>query len=304
MKLKSIFILSFVILNLSSVSLGYAKENADQTKLVEEVFTLSGMDTQIELIPDQVKYGFSQSSDQLPKELYEEILGIIDGAYNSSEIRKQVLADLIASYDKKKMTIVRDHLKTPLVKKLTELELSASDISQFDAMVQFIDSLEDNEPSNERMEIINRLDVAIDASEITTKMALLSQRVVMRAINSVMPKEQQLSDEQLGQFENDFWVSSRDPIKENVLMTLLFAYRDVSDEDLNTYLKILESEDGQWFYQTLNSAFMASMEGTTKNFGEAFQVTFKKFFDEAQAEALAAEQAQLENLEIQTGMQK
>jgi hypothetical protein len=41
---------------------------------------------------------------------------------------------------------------------------------------------------------------------------------------------------------------------------MLFAYRELSDEELDRYVRFVESESGQWYMDLMNSALLTAVD--------------------------------------------
>ena len=58
--------------------------------------------------------------------------------------------------------------------------------------------------------------------------------------------------------------------EETSAVTSLFAFRNLSDEEIEALVAFSESEAGQWYHGTTSSAFLETLHETTASLGDAF----------------------------------
>ena len=49
------------------------------------------------------------------------------------------------------------------------------------------------------------------------------------------------------------------------LVSMLLAYRELSDGELDQYVRFVESEAGNWYMGTMNSALLAAVNATAES---------------------------------------
>lgn len=94
-----------------------------KAEVIEQIMTKSGMTQMIEQLPDMAAMGFDQ---QLPppinRKQYKQFRNTYLQAFNPSMIRETITTHLSDHYEAKRFSELLVMLKTPLAKKMTELE--------------------------------------------------------------------------------------------------------------------------------------------------------------------------------------
>ena len=55
--------------------------------------------------------------------------------------------------------------------------------------------------------------------------------------------------------------------EETSAVTSLFAFRDLSDEEIEAFVIFSESEAGRWYHETTSSVFLETLRETTASLG-------------------------------------
>src|SRR5262245_8808020 len=118
--------------------------------------------------------------------------------------------------------------------------------------------LERNRPSPRRLELIERLDEGGGASETPVDGTVAIVRSLTVAFQPGLPSVAGLSRAQL---EKQI-AQARNRTLENMRglsrVSMLLAYRALSDDELAQYVHFVESDAGQWYLSVLNSALLAA----------------------------------------------
>ncbi len=135
---------------------------------------------------------------------------------------------------------------SPLLKEMNKFEKEANDSSRLQEKKAFYQNINNNPPSNERMQQYNTLNEAIGESEMTMMMIQDLRISLAKAFNSILPKEKQIPIDEL---------YKKDPLPEDLPQKLVrqivsgyvFTYKDVSDEKLSEYIGIWQSPLGHYY---------------------------------------------------------
>jgi len=119
--------------------------------------------------------------------------------------------------------------------------------------------LERNRPSPRRLELIERLDEGGGASETTVDVTVAIVRSLTVAFQPGLPSVAGLSraqlDKQIAQARN----RTLENMRRLSRVSMLLAYRALSDDELEQYVQFVESAAGQWYLSVLNSALLAAV---------------------------------------------
>jgi len=122
-----------------------------------------------------------------------------------------------------------------------------------------IADLERNHPSPRRLDLIERLDEGGGASETTVDVTVAIVRSLTVAFQPGLPAVAGLSraqlDKQIAQARN----RTLEDMRRLCRVSMLLAYRELSDDELEQYVKFVESDAGRWYLGVLNSALLAAV---------------------------------------------
>ena len=147
-------------------------------------------------------------------------------------------------------------LRSPLARHKRALETGASR----DTRASFHAAIMKNPPSRARLELVQRLDIASGTSEAAVEI----QAAMMGALLEGLETPASAAETVVEQARPQFAAKTRARIQ----MSLLYTYKDVSDEDLADNLRYLESENGRWLSRVVLNALFAAMEDAGRRTGE------------------------------------
>jgi hypothetical protein len=145
---------------------------------------------------------------------------------------------------------------SPLGKRVVGQELAALIAS---GGPEAVADLERNRPSPRRLDLIERLDERGGASETTVDVTVAIVRSLTVAFQPGLPAVADLSrvelDKQIAQARN----RTLDDMRRLCRVSMLLAYRGLSDDELEQYVRFVESDAGQWYLSLMNSALLAAV---------------------------------------------
>ncbi len=90
-------------------------------------------------------------------------------------------------------------------------------------------------------------------------------RSLTRAFQPSLPAVADLTpgqlDQQIAQARN----RTLEDMRRACLVSMLLAYRDLSDDELDQYVRFVESETGNWYMGVMNSALLAAVNGAAES---------------------------------------
>src|SRR5437867_8283981 len=111
-----------------------------------------------------------------------------------------------------------------------------------------------------RLGLIERLDTGGGASETTVDVTMAILRGLTRAFQPALPAVRRLNP---GQLEEEL-VRARNRTREQIraacLVSMLLAYRTLSDRELEQYVQFVESEAGLWYMSVMNSTLLIAVD--------------------------------------------
>lgn len=271
--IKKVLLLS-IILIVNVCSFSYAQY--DQNTLIAEVLELSGAKKQVEQIPDIVNAQLTQRQMEVKPEVYEKVSRIMAESYKANTLYQDVVNYFKNNFDQNRLLVILEWLQSPLSQKMSRLEIQASTAEAMQEMRNFAAQLQYTPPRQERLALVQRFDEVVGATEMSIEMSLASFRGLAKAIDPTLPPEKRLQEGQLEQLCNQMKAQLQMPLKNSTLVSFLYTYRSVSDEELNTYIDFWESDTGKWFNRVSSEAVMEAMTKAAEGAGNQMVILMKQ----------------------------
>lgn len=242
----------------------------DPGKLVDEVLRVTGLTRQLEQLPEQISGGMAMApnSEKVPPEMARAIEKVITDSFSEEDIRAQVVAQLKAQFDQKRLQALAADFSTPLVKRIVDME---SKPGTPEAQTAFFNALAAKPLPPARVKALQQLDRAAKVSDLSAEIALAAFNAMMGAMVSDFPGDH-------AQFEREM-AKQRGPmldsIRGSVMSSMAYVYRDASDADLASYAKLYETDHAQWFSRIAMGALKQGINNASKRSGERLGGLFK-----------------------------
>ncbi len=255
LKLKS-YLLTTLLLCCTSLSLANA---ADRDTQINAIMVETGFDKLVEHVPDFAQSTLKQSSGALEPKVNSALSKAFSQAFAPTAIRKDVLAVIQAHYDNKQGAAYLRQLQSPLSKKIAELERTSNNPDKRDEFNAFSESLKTKPATSKRIKQIERLDKATRVSDFGVDMQAAFFKAVFTAVNPVMDDEMRVSDSEMTKMVKEVRQSFNDAYREGTHRSYLYTFRNLSDQELEQYIKLCESSDYRWGVELLGNAMVSAL---------------------------------------------
>ncbi len=184
-----------------------------------------------------------------------------ENAFQNDSFINHVSDALKRNYDEKRYVHLLQMLSTPLAKKmayLESIERTSVDVQNFSSQIV------SNPLPPDRIMLIQKIDS-------TTQSSMLMTKITIASIEAFALEAAGDCDNIAAQAKKTIEKNRPDIEKVNhnsELMMLAFTYRDVTDVDLDEYLKIYEDKDSKWVQDII---LVATEEQFKSSIGKAVQ---------------------------------
>ncbi len=245
-----------------------ASESFDKIKIVEEILELSGTKKQIENFPSLVEVQLAGYKNKQKPEIFEIVSKVMSESYKAETMYQVVLDNLIANFDKNHYAALLNWLRSPLSRKMSQLEEQASTSEALQEMREFAAKLQYSPPLQERVALAQALDEAIGGTNLSIEMITLTNLQMYKAFETVILETQRIKEDNWEEkLKSSLKAQLEQPIKQNTLTSFLYIYRSVSDEELREYINFWDSEEGRWCNKILTRAFLDAMAKVGREMG-------------------------------------
>lgn len=250
---------------------------SDPDKLIAEVIETSGLKAQIQNFGGEVgrsasaanQSGQQKVSDADARALYEITARIFEPQAMTAEIH----ATLKAGFDADRMTRFLEILRQPLAVKMAGYETRQTPP---DVTARLLEDIRKNPPTAQRQKVVTALDEITQSSETGVQLATLTAREMVDAMFNELQKAGKQVPKEARQFAGSRIVAAQGSMRSGFRTMFYITYRDASDEELEQYVKLLDTDVGRWGLQQLASAQRAAVESRVRPFAkEVAQIAVK-----------------------------
>lgn len=249
---RSLFYLWPLVLGLS---MGQVHAQSDERN-IDALMELTGFNDLVERVPEFAGETLSQTEGALDHQSHQMLELAFGESYRPELIQQDVEQILTERYQPGPMENYLAILRSPLAQEMAELE---STIGNTDEMHAFLDQLESNPPSDYRLALVERLDDANNATGFAVDMHASFFRGVFQALDPMLAPEMRLAEPELESMVQEVKATLEPIIHNATLVTYLYAFRDVSDAQLEQYVALYESPDAKWGVTLLDEAMLQAL---------------------------------------------
>ncbi len=264
------------VVNYSDTPPRLAPVEGERDALIDEALTLSGVRTQIEGLPAQVRAGAELAkSSPLPAPERAKVARIIGDAFRAGPILAAVRAGLQKSYDATQMGLLLAQLRTPVARRMATLEAVIVDPHIGQKLREFAARLKDAPPARERVARLAQLDAATRTTDFVLELRATAVASAFKVLGALMPPEKRMTPAQVDLAARNAVEQQRDAARQETLLMFLYVYREATDQELDEYLGIEAGEPGRWFQtiyrKALTEALTAATETAVSQIAKAFR---------------------------------
>ncbi len=208
-----------------------------RSKIIEEYFDRSGLESQIDgldrLVEEKLLFFLEQNF--LNNEQIESIKERIRASIGADKLRKVFLEEFLTTLKDGDLKELQKILGSSFVNRFIQLEEDSEGIKSLDDE-SFNQQLETYPLVPSRREILRKLDLVTKSSQISTKILMSVYHNILNGLDRTILPEINISKSNLGLEQALF-----EQTHESMIETLHLIYKDVSEEDLEAYLRLKES---------------------------------------------------------------
>jgi len=231
---------------------------------LQSLYAKSGMQIQVEQMPLAVQEGFdqqvagNQSGKYLDGKIQSAVRNSFLRAFVPGKMKKIILDELGRRLSSNEVNASLEWYNSPRGVKIAKLEEVASSQSSIRKFPAYVSKLRNNPPDPGRVSAVQRLDRVSRATEINVEIAMATAVATFTALNVVIPNGNPSSIKEM----KSALEKSRPQMERNfrayIRNYFLYTYRSLSDSDLDSYLKFVESNVGKLFYEAATAGLVRS----------------------------------------------
>jgi hypothetical protein len=240
----------------------------ERSARVDEALRLSNLRDHLAAIRTRLQAFLDASSTGYDTKQW--VTGSFKTAYAPEAYTKPIRQALLDNYDADAMARVLLWYRSPVGRKISRLETAAQVPNQGTARKTYLASLENKQPSEDRLVLVFRIDEGSRASDSTAAALRSSINGWNLGIQQVVADTERQRMVQIESVLTKYRAEFRDVIADDVLSELMYTYREATDAELRAYAEFLESDAGKWFFRTTFKAQETFFEKATEQVAEDF----------------------------------
>lgn len=244
-----------------------AKRPADPKALIEEVLDLSGTKKQIYQFPAVVQGQLSERRDEMRPVDYEQASQVVAESYRPEALYQAVVETFKHRYDEQRLLAVVQTLRTPLFKRITQLETQSLTPDAGERIRAFGARLRQEPAPPARLALLRRLDEVAGVTEGNLDIMVATVRAIATAVEPMLPPARRAKPGQLEQMLIQLKAQARPYVKNDMLVTMLYAYQPLMDGELREYVAFYESDTGRWYTRVAREGALTALTAAADEFG-------------------------------------
>jgi hypothetical protein len=235
---------------------GQADHRADAQTL-DDLLGRSGLKVQLESLTASVRAQFKRAHSKQAGQDRITIDRIVAERFKMEILYRKIKLEFERNLEPGRLEQALAWYDSDLGKRIVGQELAALVSASGPEAVA---DLERNRPSARRLELIERLDAGGGASETTVDITVAIVRSLTVAFQPGIPAVAGLTREQLDRQIARARNRTLEDMRRVCMVSMLLAYRGLSDDELDRYVRFVESDAGRWYASVMNSALLAAVD--------------------------------------------
>jgi hypothetical protein len=235
--------------------------------LIRELLDLSGTRRMLDQVLQQVQTSTARDAHRLPAALVGRLRAALAESYAGEALARDVTDHLRRNATRDRLAASLALLRQPLALRFTELEIQAGTPEAQPELQGFVDKLPYSPPTHEREALLEKLDALTGTSDLMTEVAVSTASAVARGIAGARGPLTAPERERLVEAIDEMRQQVRPAMREQVRSGLLFTYRSATDTDLELYVKLFETDAGQWLAHASGAAVRSALERAALDLG-------------------------------------
>jgi hypothetical protein len=247
-----------------------------------ELHTLSGFESYIRSYPEHMRQGVQNAPQELPAPVQEAMRRALDRPANLEPLHdtaRQLLRERISDAHAE---AVLAWLRSELGRRVALLEEERGVLDAREAIRAYVTSLEERPPSRRRLELLQRLMQAVGVEQFAEQAWLASAVAVALAVNAAQPQSNRLPAERIRKLVQSQVAGLRQSLMEGVLITMLFVYDPLDDDELALYADFNETEAGRAYNAAVTRAMIDTLGRYSYRFGEVLADEVRRMLEQRQ----------------------
>ncbi|MFQ5450919.1 MAG: pilus assembly protein PilP [Nitrospinaceae bacterium] len=224
----------------------------EREKSIEKLFRISGLGQLIRHF-DAILYGDPLGQIEIPPEQITMVKNIMNRVYEPGHLVRSVKKRMRKTYQTSYVPPLVRWYQSSTGKKIVQQEIRILTEGATPEQKRFTDRLQIIPPTKTRLDLAERLEGSRKMTDFTLDTALSFIRVLF-------PFNDQFKGKSYRTIVHDLKEELFEPLREEILHSILYAYRDLTDAEFAQYVRFTETRPARWLFQSLSLGTQAAMK--------------------------------------------
>jgi uncharacterized protein DUF4124 len=238
---------------------------------LDDLFQLTGTRRQLAGLTARLAREFRPAQGQVAAPAQATIERIVARTFHADTVYRLAREEFARGLDRSKLEAKLRWLRSPLGRKVAALEIATADPEHDRELAEFAATVATAPPSARRRQLVERLDWVSGASDVSADVTAALSSSVTRAIALNTLASRRPSRRQIESQAEEVRAGAAVTLRQATLVSMLYTYRTLSDEELERYVEFESTEAGRWYNALLRRALLTTL---TRAFDETAQAVF------------------------------
>ncbi len=220
--------------------------------LVEQYMNISGANESIQNLSSTTENMIKQKSLLSGKKVDKKSIAFLKEVFDGDRNIELVESYLMEHFDNQALKKIINFHKSDLGKRIDQASIDAMSSDATAQMLRFMANLQSNPPSQDRINMINRL---IDELHMDENFSNMFDGL-MNYLNKQAPKGRALKSSELSKIKAITMAEYR----QQLFISSLYVYRDFSNDELNRVINFYKTDAGQKEIKVLQNAIVEMLK--------------------------------------------
>lgn len=245
----------FVLSLFATCALFAEVATSDVRDQASKLYRLSGLQAQSKSIEPAYIEGLDQASDTLPADLLDRMKETVRQNFANNAYDAKAISIIERSWNPAHAVQSMEWLESDTGLKLTRAEEHASTREGQEEFAAFATSLASEPPSKDRVVLIRRLNDAYGGTDFLVDFTMAMGIAVAVGVNAVSPDYERSDLEEIIEMNEKSRAEIFAQYDQFITVYYLYTYKNLPDEEIQSYIRFLETEAGSWYVNTLLEAY-------------------------------------------------
>lgn len=232
---------------------------------IHELLEVSGLRQQLEWMAVNTRSQLQAQLGALEAEERASVDRVAAVVFGADHLQALVSESLSARLDDAKVAQALAWLRTAAGRKIIAAEIAAGMPQAHEDIARFARSRAANPTEPKRLERLQRLEAAAGSSEFAFDVVMAVAEGMRRGAEPFLPVDRRRAMRGPDGDVSGARADAVERLRAATLVGLEFAYRDISDADLDAYLAFLGSPTGRWLTTEVHQALLHAVRTSTQD---------------------------------------